>query len=87
MAANLTKLTGAKKVVRETLTTIQGRKIIVTIDSHFIRLRPKGRVYSYDISIEGLFMLAAEKEARRKMIERKKAREEARKARKGMRVR
>lgn len=73
--------------MRETLTTIQGRKIIVTIDTHFIRLRPKGRLYSYDISIEGLFMLAAEKEARRKIAERKKAREEARKAKKGMQLR
>lgn len=74
-----TKLTGSKRVVRETLTTIQGRNIIVTMNSHFIKLRPKGKKYSYDVPIEAVFIFAARKEAERKIKEKREARAAAKK--------
>ena len=75
-----TKLTGSKRVVRETLSNIQGRNIIVTMDSYFIRLRPKGKQYSYDVPIEAVFIYAARKEAERKAKEKREAKAAARKS-------
>lgn len=70
----MTQLTGGKSVTRESLVRVRGRSIVVTVNTHFVVLREKGRRSSYEVPIEACYWLGAKAEARRKAEERKAAR-------------
>jgi len=78
----MTKLQAGNGTRRETSAIIQGRALIVEMRPRTVVLRLKGRRYHYELGWESVWNRAAEIGARRQMDERRRKREEKRKARK-----
>lgn len=60
----MTKLTGDKSVVRETVVSYRGRALVVELHAKYIRLWPKGTTQSVNVSYDSLYENALLREAR-----------------------
>ena len=74
----MTKLTGDKKVIRETAVLDRGRPIVIELEPKYLRIRLKGERRALPLSYEELMWFACRREAERRQRERATGRKSSR---------
>lgn len=77
----MTTITPDRLVTRESACFDRNRPIIVTLHPRHIEVRPKGTRQHYVMSYDGILWLAVKRKADEELAEKKRKRDEARKAR------
>ncbi len=75
----MTTLKGDSRVLRETAALERGKPLVVELRALlWLRIRPKGARYAYEVDYQAVFGLGARKAAEKLLAERHSARQERR---------
>lgn len=75
------RLTGDRRVRRETCAVVQRKPLVIEIRAHTVYLKLKGARWGYEVDYQSIWLLGAKKAAEQLRIERQNRRKERKRQR------